>query len=184
MARVPYIDAKDLSPAYKDVVPSGALNIRRALANSPEGARLNGALAMYIRHKSKLDPRLRELAILQVGYMTRCVYEYAHHVELAREFGCSDDDLRAVADETAGRPTKLDPLAKAVLRAAREMTDHLAISDATYAVLKASLDPERIVDLVLAIGIYNATVRILESLKVDLEPGYQRYLEEFPLPPR
>jgi len=184
MARVPYVDAKDLPPGFQDVLPSGALNIRRALANSPEGARHNGALAMYIRHKSKLDPRLRELAILQVGYMTRCVYEYAHHVELAREFGCSDDDIRAVADETAGRPTELDPLAKAVLRASREMTDHLAISDATYAVLKRSLDPERIVDLCLAVGIYNATVRILESLQVDLEPGYQHYLEEFPLPPR
>ena len=184
MARVPYVDAKDLPPGFQDVLPSGALNIRRALANSPEGAKLNGALAMYIRHQSKLDPRLRELAILQVGYMTRCVYEYAHHCELAKEFGCSDDDIRAVADETAGRPTKLDPLTTAVLRASREMTDHLGISVATFAVLKQSLDSERIVDLCLAVGMYNATVRILESLKVDLEPGYRHYLEEFPLPPR
>jgi alkylhydroperoxidase family enzyme len=184
MARVPYVDGKDLPAAYKDLVAPNAINIRRALANSPEGARLNGALAMYIRHQSKLDPRLRELAILQVGYMTRCIYEYAHHVELAREFGCSDDDIRAVADETAGRPTKLDPLAKAVLKAAREMTDQLGVSDATYAVLKQHLDHERYVDLVLAIAVYCATVRILESLKVDLEPEYQHFLTEFPLPPR
>ncbi|HZT52281.1 MAG TPA: carboxymuconolactone decarboxylase family protein [Stellaceae bacterium] len=182
MARVPYIDSKDLPPGYEDVVPSSALNIRRALANSPEGARRNGALAMFIRHKMKLDPRLRELAILQVGYLTRCVYEYAHHIELARQFGCSDDDIRAVAAETAGRPSKLEPLAKAVLRAAREMTDGLGVSDATYAVLKESLDHERYVELVLAIAVYNATVRILESLKVDLEPECRRYLEEFPLP--
>ena len=32
-------------------------------------------LAMYIRHKSKLDARLRELAILQVGYLAKSPYE-------------------------------------------------------------------------------------------------------------
>jgi alkylhydroperoxidase family enzyme len=50
--------------------------------------------------------------------------------------------------------------------------------------LKPHLDNERIVDLVLAVAFYNATVRILESLKVDLEPECQHYLQEFPLPKR
>jgi alkylhydroperoxidase family enzyme len=172
MARVPYVDLKD------------AINIRRALANSPAAAQKNTALAMYIRHDSKLDARLREMAILQVGYSARCAYEYAHHIELGREFGVSDDDIRAIADETAGRPTKLEPLAKAVLRAAREMTDGIGVSDATFAALKPQLNNEHLVDLVLAIAFYNATVRILESLKVDLEPDYQHYLQDFPLPPR
>jgi alkylhydroperoxidase family enzyme len=171
MARVPYID-----------VGKDALNIRRALSNSPNAAGKNTALAMYIRNESRLDPRLREMAILQVGYTSRCVYEYAHHIELARKFGVSDDDIRAVAADSAGKPTTLDPLAKAVLSAAREMTDKLGISDATFAVLKQHLDNERIVDLVLAIAFYNATVRVLESLKVDLEPECQHYLQEFPLP--
>jgi alkylhydroperoxidase family enzyme len=170
MARVPYTEAG------KD-----ALNIRRALGNSPGGQK-NTALAMYIRNESRLDPRLREMAILQVGYSTRCVYEYAHHIEISRGFGVSDDDIRAIAEDTAGRPTKLDALAKAVLRAARECTQSLGISDETYAVLKQHLDAERFVDLVLAIAFYNATVRILESLKVDLEPEYQHFLQEFPLP--
>jgi hypothetical protein len=35
---------------------------------------------------------------------------------------------------------------------------------------------------VIAIAFYNSTVRILASLKVDLEPEYRRYLEAFPLP--
>lgn len=184
MARVPYLDAKDMPAEQRAVLGEKPINIRRALANSPNAARQNSALAMYIRHSSKLDPRLRELAILQVGYSTRCAYEYVHHIEIGREFGVTDDDIRAVADETAGRPTKLDPLSKAVLRASREMTTDLGISDETYAVLRTSLDNERIVDLVIAIGFYNSTVRILESLKVDLEPECRHYLEEFPLAPR
>jgi hypothetical protein len=35
---------------------------------------------------------------------------------------------------------------------------------------------------VLTIGFYNAVVRVLASLKIDVEDDYQRYLEEFPLP--
>ena len=182
MARVPYIDGKDLPGEYKDLVASNALNIRRALANNPAAARANGDLAMYIRHKSRLDPRLREMAILQVGYSTRTAYEYVHHIEIGRQFGVSDDDIRAIADDTAGKPTKLDALTKAVLKASREMTDKLGISDETYAVLQKSLKNEEIVDLVIAVAFYNATVRILASLKVDLEPESRHILDEFPLP--
>jgi len=184
MARVPYVDPKDLPPGYEDLIPPSALNIRRAMANSPEAARLHGGLATFIRHKSRLDPRLREMAILQVGYCARCNYEYAHHLEIGRDFGVSEDDIRAIADETAGKPTRLDPLARAVLKAAREMTTGTALSDETFAVLKQSLDAERLVDLVVTISIYNSTVRFLESLKIDLEPGYQHFLDQFPLPAR
>ena len=73
-------------------------------------------LAMYIRHHSKLDPRLRELAILQVGYLARSPYEYSHHVKLGREAGVTDDDIRAINEETAGRPSQLDALSKTVDR--------------------------------------------------------------------
>ena len=62
-------------------------------------------LAMYIRYGSKLDPRLRELAILQVGWLARSPYEWSHHVKLGREFGVTDDDIRAMVEETAGRPS-------------------------------------------------------------------------------
>jgi alkylhydroperoxidase family enzyme len=171
MARVGYVD-----------VGSDALNIRRVLANSTGAGPAHSALAMAIRHKCKLDPRLREMAILQVGYTARCVYEYVHHLEICREFGVTADDIRALIDDDAGRPTTLDEPTRAVLRAAREMTKGCGMSDETFASLKKHLDDERIVDLVIAIGIYNSTVRVLESLKVDLEPGYRHYLEEFPLP--
>jgi sulfonate transport system permease protein len=37
-------------------------------------ARAFSGLGGYIRHKSKLDPRLRELAILQVGWLEKSAY--------------------------------------------------------------------------------------------------------------
>jgi alkylhydroperoxidase family enzyme len=69
-----------------------------------------------------------------------------------------------------------------VLKAAREMTETLAVSDATFAQLRENLDNECTVDLVLTIGFYNAVVRVLASLQIDVEDEYQRYLDEFPLP--
>jgi len=69
-----------------------------------------------------------------------------------------------------------------VLRAAREMTTDLEVSDATFAELRASLDDERLTDLVLTIAFYNAVVRILATLRIDVEDGYLKYLDEFPLP--
>ena len=126
---------------------------------------------------------MRELAILQVGYLTRAPYEWSHHLKIGHDFGVTDEDIRALIEEANGRPSKLEPLAKLVLTAAREMTHDLAVSDATFAALRKDLDDERIVDLVVTIGFYNAVVRVLASLEVDVEPEYRRYLDQFPLPP-
>jgi alkylhydroperoxidase family enzyme len=182
MARLPYRDKSDLATEDQDLLARHA-NIFRALVHSPNALRAFQRLGGFIRSKSRLDPRLRELAILQVGYLTRAPYEWSHHLKIGHDFGVTDDDIRALIDEANGRPSKLEPLAKLVLMAAREMTQDLAVSDATFAALRKDLDDERIVDLVVTIGFYNAVVRVLASLEVDVEPEYRRYLDQFPLPP-
>jgi alkylhydroperoxidase family enzyme len=183
MARLPYLQKSDLPPDKRDLL-SNDINLFRALVHNREAVRHWSPFGKYIRYASKLDPRLREMAIIQVGYLTRQEYEYSHHVKIGRDFGVSDDDIRAIADETAGRATGLDPLAKLVLRAAREMTSALAMSDETYVALSKELDNERMIDLILSIAFYNAVVRILETLQIDVEDAYLKYLDEFPLPPR
>jgi len=122
------------------------------------------------------------MAILQVGYLARSPYEYSHHVKIGLEFGVSRDDIHAIAAETEGRPTKLEPLAKTVLLAAREMATDLAVSDSTFSTLSRSFDTERLTDLLITIAYYCGVVRLLASLQIDVEPDYLPYLEEFPLP--
>ena len=181
MARIPYLDKQDLPPEYQELL-NRSINVTRALAHSPKAARKFGALGNYIRHGSTLDSRLSEMAIIQVGYLSRSPYEYSHHVKIGMDMGVSEEDIRAIADESAGRPTKLDPLAKAAIRAAREMTKDLTISGETFAFLHNELGTERLVDLILAIAIYNGVVRILGALQIDVEDDYRIYLERFPLP--
>jgi alkylhydroperoxidase family enzyme len=181
MARVPYLTAADVAPADRDLLARD-LNLYRAIANSPAGTRAFAAPALYVRHESRLDPRLRELAILQVGYVTNAKYEYAHHIEIGRGVGLTDDDIRAIALDTAGEKSHLSELEHAVLAAAREIASHPALSDETFATLKADLDDECIVDLIIAITFYCGVVRLLGVLQIDLEDDYEKYLEAFPLP--
>ncbi len=181
MARVPYLEPTDLAPEDQDLLKR-PISLHKALVNSPNAARAFAALGSYIRFGSKLDPRLRELAILQVGWLARSPYEWSHHVKIGHDFGVTDDDIRAMIDETAGRSSGLDELAKTVLRGAREMTTDGAITDATFAPLLSKLGSEQVVDLTLVIGFYNAVVRVLATLQIDVEPAYQTYLDRYPLP--
>lgn len=181
MARIPYLEATDLAPDDQDLLKR-RISLFQALVNSPKAARAFSGLGGYIRYGSKLNPRLRELAILQVGWLARSPYEWSHHVKLGHDFGVTDQDVQALIDDTAGKPTTLDALSKLVLKAAREMTSAGAMTEATFAALRAELGNELMVDLTLTIGFYNAVVRVLATLQIDVEPDYQPYLDRFPLP--
>jgi alkylhydroperoxidase family enzyme len=181
MARVPYLEPSDLAPEDQDLLKR-PIWLFKALVNSPKAARAFSGLGGYIRYGSKLDPRLRELAILQVGWLARSPYEWSHHVKLGHDFGVSDDDVQALIDDTAGKPTSLDAMSKLVLKAAREMTVDGAMTGPTFTTLQSQLGNEQVVDLTLTIGFYNAVVRVLGTLQIDVEPEYQPYLERFPFP--
>jgi len=181
MARLPYLDLADIAAEHHDLL-ARKINLNKILVHSPAAARAFGKLGGHIRFKSKLDPRLRELAILQVGYLTRSAYEYSHHIKIGREFGVSDDDIRGLIDENSGKPSNLDPLTKAVLQAAREMTHKITLSDETFATLNQHMDAETIVELIVAIAFYNGVVRLLAALQIDVEDDYKTYLNAFPLP--
>lgn len=181
MARVPYRSKADLKPENQELL-AREINLNRALVNSPGASRAFSRLGGYIRNQSTLDGRLRELAILQVGYVARSEYEYSHHIKIGHDFGVSDDDVRAIAVETAGGVSNLEPLARAVLRGARQMAAGEAIDDATFQTLSEALGPEHLTDLAVTISFYCGVVRLLQTLGIDVEPEYEGYLSEFPLP--
>ncbi len=181
MARLPYLEADQVAPEYRDMLKRNT-NLHKLLVNSPDMAKAFNGIGNFIRFKSKLDPRLRELAILQVGWLEKSEYEFTHHVRIGKEFGVTDEDIQGLFAETAGKPSKLEPLVKSVLKGAREMVKDLAMSDATFAEIKRHLSNEHMTDLVLTIAFYCAVVRFLATMQVDVEPEYMPYLEQFPLP--
>ncbi len=181
MARLPYLDAEQLPPEQRDLLKR-PINLTRLLVNSPGMAKAFGGIGNYIRHKSTLDPRLRELAILQVGWMEKSEYEFTHHVKIGKEFGVTDADIQGVFLETEGKPSKLEPLARAILKGVREMVRDLGMSDATFAEIRRHLSNEHMTDLVLTIAFYCAVVRVLATMKIDNEPYYKEVLQHYPIP--
>ena len=159
MARLPYLNANDLAPPDRDLLDP-PINLARILAYSPSGTRAFRGLGAWIRLKAHFDPRLREMAILRVGVVTRTDYEYSHHIQL-------------------GRLTGLERL---VLTATDEATTGPGISAETFDALRRHLDEELLVELTIIVAFYNGVVRVLNTLDIDVEPDYEHYLEEFPLP--
>jgi hypothetical protein len=87
----------------------------------------------------------------------------------------------ALIAESDGRPSGLEPRAKMVLKAAREIHDG-ALSRPTFAALQAELDNAELMDLVVTATFYCAVVRLLASFEIDVEEGYMPYLRKYPLP--
>ena len=61
------------------------------------------------------------------------------------------------------------------------MTQGGAMAAGTFSALQDRLGNECVVDLAITIGFYNAVVRVLATLQIDVEPDYQTYLDQFPL---
>lgn len=180
MARLPLIEQRQLPPEQQPLL-SANINIHKLLANSPEALSYFRALTTYVRDESAIDPRLRELAIMQIGYAAKRPYIYTHHIKIGLALGIPPDDIRAIADETAGRKSSLEPLAKAVLKAARELTLGIGVSSRTYEELQGNLSSRELIDLCMSIIAYTSTLRFLETFAVELEPQYEHFLSDYPI---
>ena len=181
MARVPYNEPDDLPEDRRDLLRRN-INLMRAMTHSLDCTTHFQRLAHWVRFESRLDPRIRELAILQVGYSARSPYEYSHHLKICLDFGVTEGDIRDLVADNEGRENGLGEVERLVLRGAREMADEGEMAKATFEALAEHFDHERMIDLVVITGTYCGLVRILATLDIDVEPDYQVHLDKFPLP--
>ncbi len=181
MARLPYRDPEDL-PEDRRYLLARHNNLMRAMSNSPECCAHHHAMSQWIRHESRLDPRLRELATLQVGYSARSPYEYSHHLLIRLEFEVTDDDILDLAAFNEGRACGFGEVELLVIEGARQMQEEGGMREATFTALAKHLDHERMIDLVVITGTYCGLVTMLASFDIDVEPDYQLLLDKFPLP--
>lgn len=173
MARLSYLERDDLPEMERDVFDDllkqrGAIgNIFRVVAHSPLLLRRMLYFSDGLRNRTKLDPRLRELAIMTVGRLTECDYEYVHHQAFAKRVGVRSEQVERLADwET---DPAFNEQERAVIRYATEVTQQVKVSDATFNALRDFLDDEQLVELTLNTGFYNMVVRFLLPMQVDLE---------------
>lgn len=180
MARVPYLSADDLPEKYRDLL-SRPINLFRGLANSPEAFAKYHALGEWIRWDCELDPRLRELVILQIGYLAHSPYEFSHHIEIGRKFGVTDEDVQGLIDLAQGRPTHFTEKELDLLKAAAHLVDDTTVPADLWDRLATWMSPARLIDFVMVATFYCMVVRVLGTLQIDVEPEYEQYLDQFPL---
>ena len=117
-----------------------------------------------------LPPRDRELLILRTAHRCGCTYEWVHHVEISAQRGVDPSEIDAVREGPDS--AHWSEFEAALLRAVDELHDNSRISDATWSFIAERYEQSQMIELPMLIGHYHLMAFILNSLGVELEPGY------------
>jgi alkylhydroperoxidase family enzyme len=173
-ARVPGLPPGEAKAAADEAaVPNymAELSIFQVLLNHPPLARaINDLLATMLWHGA-LDPRLRELVIMRIGWLTACDYEWTQHWRVASRLGVAPADLVGVRDWRTY--DGFGPAERAVLAATDDVVRDGVVSAESWAACERELqgDTTVLIELVAAIGAWRMVASILRSLEVPLEEG-------------
>jgi alkylhydroperoxidase family enzyme len=173
-ARVPRLPVDEAKAAADEAgVPDymAELAIFQVLLNHPRLAgALNDLLAIMLWHGT-LDPRLRELVIMRIGWLTASDYEWTQHWRVASGLGVSANDLVGVRDWRSY--DAFGPQERAVLAATDDVVHDGAVSAESWAACTREFgaDQAMLVELVTAISAWRMVASILHSLQVPLEEG-------------
>lgn len=123
----------------------------------------------------KLPARKRELLILRTAWNCRAEYEWGHHVAIGLQAGLTREEIDRIPTGAAcangdGEWAAADTV---LLRAADELHLEYRLSDLTWASLRALYDDQQLIEVPMLVGHYHMLAMTLNSLGVELEPGYE-----------
>ncbi len=130
----------------------------------------------YRSDKRKVDPRLRELGQTRTGWARGSQFVFSQHCKAMRAIGFSEAQIEAIP----GWQTSdvFSPLERAVLA----YTDGLVrdggrVADATFALLKAELSDEEILELTYVICTYDMHATMCRALRLEYDDVPERVVE-------
>ena len=144
-------------------------NIFKTLANYPKLMKRWMVFANHILGKSSLDVRERELLILRIGYLCQAGYEWGQHVQIARQAGMTDAEIRSC--QTGSQSAGLSDLDRLLFQATEELHTDAHVSDATWTGLGERLNTQQLMDVVFTVGQYTLVSMALNSFGVQLDEG-------------
>ncbi len=146
------------------------VNLFRVLLHDPGVARVMAAVIKEMTLAGSLDPRLKELAILRVGWRLGAMYEWSNHYLIAKRTGVTDDEIMAVRQ--GPDDTRLDAAARAALQVVDEVLDHHIVAPSTLSAARLALrDDPALLELLVLPGLYRTIATVLQTLDVPLEDG-------------
>ena len=165
--RIPYPAMESLSPEIRALVESFPMNVARMVANAPASVKGFLDLAQSVLFFSAFDPRKREIAVLRVAQVTRSIYEWTHHVVVAKHFNITDKEIEIIRTEEP--VTSLDEEGNLLCRVADEISRDVRLSDDALAQILERYGVQWTTELILCISYFNFLSRFLESTRVELE---------------
>jgi alkylhydroperoxidase family enzyme len=168
---LPLDEAKAAATAAGVSELAAELSVFRVWLHHPKLARWLSDLLMGLLWDGRLDVRLRELVIMRLGWATASDYEWTQHWRIATGLQIPEADLLGVQDWR--NHDGFGPAERAVLAAVDETLADGAISRATWDACTehVSDDPQVLLELVTAIGLWRMVSAQLRSLEVPLEEG-------------
>ena len=173
MARISYVEEKDHPELAADIAKikgarGGLLNIYKLLLHSPTITMTWFEHIGAIRWKTKLTPRLREIAIVRVAQAARYAYALNQHVPtIAVPDGVSLEECEALKD---WRGTKFfNETERAALAYVDAMIAGPEVPDDVFNALRKHYKEREIVELTVLIGTYLMHNRVFTALRVDVE---------------
>ncbi len=169
MALLPYVDESKAPEKTREILNRGKvkMNVARMIANSDAAFYPFSMLGNSLLTRSKLDAKLREIAILRTAKVSRSVYEWTQHVPIAKAVGVTDAQIAAM--ENPQNATCFNEVESLVIKFTDEVARNVKGSPATVEQLKKHMGGAEIVDLILSIGFWGMVARLLETTEVDLE---------------
>ncbi len=173
---------RETGPRIPPVEDVESINLIRTLSHHPPLMEAWGPFGGYILRGSTLPDRDREMVILRTAWLNEAEYEWGHHARAARAAGMTDEEIRNVAvGENAGPWSSFE---RYLLRAATELHRRSAISERTWAFLKARYSDQQMIDLIFTVGQYRMVSMALKSIGVELDEGLESFPEDVPVPRR
>lgn len=174
MARISYIEEKDHPELAAEISKikggRGALiNIYKLLLHTPTVCMNWFEHIGAIRWKTKLTPRLREIAIVRVAQSAKYAYALQQHIPaIAVPDGVSLAECEALKDwRASGMFSKGERAALAYVDA---MIAGPEVPDDVFNAVRESYSEREVVELTVLVGTYLMHNRVFTALKVDLEP--------------
>jgi alkylhydroperoxidase family enzyme len=149
---------------------TGASNVVTTLLRHPLLFHLWAPLSGGLLYNSLLPHRDRELLILRTASNCHAGYEWAHHVVIGNQAGLTDEEIERVRNGPTDESWSSDDAV--LLTAADELHRDSRISDKTWAVLAARYDEKQLIELPILVGQYHTVAFALNSLGVEIEPGF------------
>jgi 4-carboxymuconolactone decarboxylase len=179
MQRVPNAE---FPPALKQRVEElwgSPPNLYRALANHAPLAAAWAEFSRAIRYESRTPRDLRELVILRSAQLMRSEYEWAQHLKMARQAGVREAQIAALALWRGS--AEFDATQKAALLLAEAVTRG-EVTDDVYAAVSQHFDHATYVELALTAAFYAMVGRMLDAMRIQLEPEFRDYAPQLPDP--